>query len=383
MGRIDSGSRIGRRPFFLSRNVEQDVRTAFCREPAFPCHLLIELARAPTRIAKRDDIAAGAGAFRNRLQYFKGTGKAPSGTYLHHVVAVPVEGMQHETSTRFNRPAPQNGHVRNISWIDVKAFKQFMQPNTLNLIAYCDTEGAVFVMDANGYNRVIKTHVFHARQCEQELTGIRARLVHYANIRCSAALPMAGCRPQGAMRHIPRLDRPARNADLPPINGRRQDMTIAKGDRIPASTFTKMTENGPEQVSSEEFFKGRTVALFSVPGAFTPTCSAKHLPGFVEKAEALKEKGVDEIACTAVNDVFVMGAWGKSAGADQKVTMLADGNGDFAKAVGLTMDGSKFGMGTRGQRFSMIVKDGVVTELNVEAPGDFKLSSADHMLGQL
>ncbi len=160
-------------------------------------------------------------------------------------------------------------------------------------------------------------------------------------------------------------------------------MTISKGDKLPAATFTKMTENGPEQVDSESFFKGRKVAIFSVPGAFTPTCSAKHLPGFIEKAEDLKTKGVDEIACTAVNDAFVMGAWSKSAGADGKVTMLADGNGDFAKAVGLEMDGSKFGMGKRGQRFSMIVNDGVVEELNVEQPGEFKVSSAEHMLGQL
>ena len=160
-------------------------------------------------------------------------------------------------------------------------------------------------------------------------------------------------------------------------------MTIAKGDKIPATTFVKMTENGPDQVDSDSFFKGRKVAIFSVPGAFTPTCSAKHLPGFVEKADELKAKGVDEIACTAVNDAFVMGAWGKSASADGKVTMLADGNGAFAKAVGLEMDGSKFGMGTRGQRFSMIVNDGVVEELNVEAPGDFKVSSAEHMLGKL
>lgn len=160
-------------------------------------------------------------------------------------------------------------------------------------------------------------------------------------------------------------------------------MTIAKGDKIPATTFVKMTENGPEPVESDAFFAGRKVALFSVPGAFTPTCSAKHLPGYVEQADALKAKGVDEIACTAVNDAFVMGAWGKSSGAEGKVTMLADGNGGFAKAVGLEMDGSKFGMGTRGQRFSMIVNDGVVEELNVEAAGDFKVSSAEHMLGQL
>lgn len=160
-------------------------------------------------------------------------------------------------------------------------------------------------------------------------------------------------------------------------------MTIAKGDRIPSTSFTTMTENGPETVASDAYFAGRTVALFSVPGAFTPTCSARHLPGFVEKSQQLKEKGVDEIACTAVNDVFVMAAWGKSAAADGKVTMLADGNGDFAKAVDLTMDGSGFGLGTRGQRFSMLVKDGVVTELNVEQPGDFSVSSADHLLGQL
>lgn len=160
-------------------------------------------------------------------------------------------------------------------------------------------------------------------------------------------------------------------------------MTIAKGDRLPTTTFMTMTDDGPEPVASDEYFAGRTIALFSVPGAFTPTCSARHLPGFVEKAPALKERGVDEIACTAVNDVFVMGAWGKSAGADGAVTMLADGNGDFVNALGLAMDGSKFGMGSRGQRFSMIVRDGVVDALNVEAPGDYRISSAEHMLEQL
>ena len=160
-------------------------------------------------------------------------------------------------------------------------------------------------------------------------------------------------------------------------------MTIKAGDRLPSVTFTKMTENGPEAVESDSYFKGRRVALFSVPGAFTPTCSAKHLPGFIDKAAELKAKGIDEIACTAVNDAFVMGAWGKSASADGKVTLLADGNGDFAKATGLTMDGSKFGLGQRGQRFSMVVNDGVVEQLNVEAPGEFKVSTAEHMLEQL
>lgn len=160
-------------------------------------------------------------------------------------------------------------------------------------------------------------------------------------------------------------------------------MTIQKGDKLPQASFAKLTENGPETVDSESYFKGKRVALFSVPGAFTPTCSAKHLPSYVEKADELKAKGIDEIACTAVNDAFVMGAWGKANGVEGKVTMLADGNGQFAKAVGLELDGSKFGLGTRGQRYSMIVNDGVVEEIFVEAPGDYKVSSAEHMVDSL
>ena len=159
-------------------------------------------------------------------------------------------------------------------------------------------------------------------------------------------------------------------------------MTISKGDKIPDATLVKATENGPEKVQAREYFAGKKVALFSVPGAFTPTCSAKHLPGFVEKAADLKAKGIDEIVATAVNDAFVPGARNKASGSSD-INMLADGNGEFAEAVGLTMDGSGFGMGKRGQRYSMIVDDGVVTELNVEAPGDFKVSSAEHMLSQL
>ena len=160
-------------------------------------------------------------------------------------------------------------------------------------------------------------------------------------------------------------------------------MPISTGDSIPATTFKRMTDGGPVDVASDALFGGRTVALFSVPGAFTPTCSAKHLPGFIAKADEIKAKGVDEIVCTAVNDAFVMGAWGASAGADDKVSMLADGNGDFVKALGLTMDGTGAGLGMRGQRFSMIVKDGVVTTLNVEAPREYNVSSAEHLLSQL
>lgn len=159
-------------------------------------------------------------------------------------------------------------------------------------------------------------------------------------------------------------------------------MTIAVGDKLPDVKVTKATESGPEGVQTADYFKGKRVALFSVPGAFTPTCSAKHLPGFVEKAADLKAKGIDEIVCTAVNDGFVMGAWGKASGSPD-VTMLGDGNGLLADALGLKLDGTGAGLGQRGSRWSMIVNDGVVEQLNVEAPGEFKVSTAEHLLEQL
>ncbi len=159
-------------------------------------------------------------------------------------------------------------------------------------------------------------------------------------------------------------------------------MTISVGDKIPDANLIRSTAEGPQPVKTGDFFKGKRVALFSVPGAYTPTCSAKHLPGFVQKADELKAKGIDEIVCTAVNDAFVLGAWGRDNGA-QDIVMLADGNGEFVKALGLGADFTPFGMGGRGQRFSMVVNDGTVEQLNVEAPGDFKVSSAEHMLAQL
>ncbi len=160
-------------------------------------------------------------------------------------------------------------------------------------------------------------------------------------------------------------------------------MTIKVGDKLPQGQFTHMGANGPEPVTTDDLFRGKKVVLFSVPGAFTPTCSAKHLPGFVHNADALKAKGVDTIACIAVNDVFVMAAWGEASKAGGKVTMLADGNGDYARALGLELDATKFGMGMRSKRFSLIAEDGVVKELNVEPPGEFGLSSAETALEQL
>lgn len=159
-------------------------------------------------------------------------------------------------------------------------------------------------------------------------------------------------------------------------------MTISVGSELPAATLSVMGSNGPEPVSSKAFFAGRKVVLFAVPGAFTPTCSAKHLPGFVDQAEAIKAKGVDTIACLSVNDVFVMDAWGEQTGSDD-IVMLADGNGEFSRALGLEMDASAFGMGERSQRFALIADDGKVTALMVEAPGEFKVSSAESVLSEL
>jgi glutaredoxin/glutathione-dependent peroxiredoxin len=160
-------------------------------------------------------------------------------------------------------------------------------------------------------------------------------------------------------------------------------MTIQVGDRMPEGKFKTMTENGPRDLSTSDLFNGKKVVLFSVPGAFTPTCDAKHLPGYLTHFEALKAKGIDTIACMAVNDVFVMNAWGKSSNVGAKVVMLADGNGEYSRALGLELDGKGFGMGMRGQRFAILVDNGVATQVNVEAPGQFKVSAADHVLSQL
>jgi Peroxiredoxin len=161
-------------------------------------------------------------------------------------------------------------------------------------------------------------------------------------------------------------------------------MTIQIGDRIPAATLAQATAEGPRPVSTGEIFDGKTVALFAVPGAFTPTCSARHLPGFKDNLEAIRAKGVDTVACIAVNDAFVMKAWAESQGIeDGSIVMLADGNGELTRALGLTLDGSGFGLGERSQRYSMLVKDGTVIQLNIEQGGEFKVSSAEHLMAQL
>ena len=160
-------------------------------------------------------------------------------------------------------------------------------------------------------------------------------------------------------------------------------MTIKVGDTMPKGALMQMGAEGPQALTTDDLFSGKKVALVSVPGAFTPTCSARHLPGFVEKAGELQAKGVDVIAFMAVNDVFVMSAWGKDQNVEDNVVMLADGNGDYAKALGLEMDGTGFGMGMRGQRFSIVVDNGKVEHLNIEEPGALHVSSAEYMINQL
>jgi peroxiredoxin (alkyl hydroperoxide reductase subunit C) len=160
-------------------------------------------------------------------------------------------------------------------------------------------------------------------------------------------------------------------------------MTIKVGDTIPSMKLMMATADGPKEVSTDDLFKGKKVVLFAVPGAFTPTCSARHLPGFVDNADALKAKGVDTIACIAVNDAFVMGAWGKERGTEGKLLMLADGSANFAKAMGLEMDITARGMGVRSQRYALIAEDGKVTHLGVEAPGGFEASKAETILAAL
>jgi peroxiredoxin len=160
-------------------------------------------------------------------------------------------------------------------------------------------------------------------------------------------------------------------------------MTIAAGNKMPSGVFGIMTEAGPGAISTDDLFSGKKVVLVSVPGAFTPTCSMNHLPGYVDHAAALKDKDVDTIACMAVNDVFVMDAWGKDRGVGDNVLMLADGNGEYAAALGLELDASKFGMGKRGQRFAIVVDDGIATHVAVEAPGKFEVSKAEAILKAL
>ena len=159
-------------------------------------------------------------------------------------------------------------------------------------------------------------------------------------------------------------------------------MAIKVGDKVPSVTLRYQTADGVQAVSSDDYFKGKTVAVFGLPGAYTRTCSSRQLPGYVGNADALKAKGIDEIACLSVNDAFVMNAWGKEHGAPGKVTMLGDGSCEFTQAIGLTVDRTEAGMGIRSQRYSMVVKDGVVSELNVEPSGEYGISSAEAMLAR-
>lgn len=358
---------------------------------------MLKLARAPPGIAQCDEIPLRPPPLAYGLQYVQRAGKPPFTVDLQQILPAPVEAVQHEAALRIDRAAAQHRHLFQPMTLQLEIGEQIAQAQPFDHMADIYAQRAVLAVRAEGNGGMLKARIADAGHRKQHVPGIEAGC-RGIGLRHSDKLVRREGRDKSRPARPPRnrsgrtkksllpLDRQGAKTDLRRTElhlMRSKSMAISKGEKLPSTTFTKMTENGPEAVESDAFFAGRKVALFSVPGAFTPTCSAKHLPGYIEKADELKAKGVEEIACTAVNDAFVMGAWGKAAGADGKVTLLADGNGAFAKAVGLEMDGSKFGMGTRGQRFSIIVNDGVVEEVNVEAPGEFKVSSAEHMLGQL
>ncbi len=172
-------------------------------------------------------------------------------------------------------------------------------------------------------------------------------------------------------------------AKRPGDSTREDAMTIKVGEKIPSVTLRVMSADGPKEVSTDELFGGKKVVLFALPGAFTPTCSAKHLPSYVQQADAIRGKGVDSIACISVNDAFVLNAWGKDQGVGDKIVMVADGSADFAQAVGPELDVTARGLGIRSQRYSMVIEDGVVSSLNVEEAGKFEVSDAETILNQL
>lgn len=358
-----------------------------------PREFFVELACSPTRIPQRDHKLARPPAFGNRPQDIDGSRQRPPSRDINRPLSAPIIAVKDKAPARFYRAAKNNGRIGRATDIDFKLLQKLMQTQIVDLLANPDTHRAVRIMGAHGDDRMVKPRVADAGHREQELPRQKDFACHGAilpprmrQVQSSLGFGVSAHRIKDArtILNIPAsnpIDTPLDEAKIFITKGR--IMTIKVGDKLPTTMFTKATDHGPEAVDSDSYFKGRKVALFSVPGAFTPTCSAKHLPGYLEQAAALKAKGVDEIACTAVNDAFVLGAWSKMNNAGDTVTMLGDGNAAFAEAVGLTMDGSKFGMGTRGQRFSMVVDDGIVTQLNVEAPGEFKVSSAEHMLEQL
>jgi peroxiredoxin len=286
--------------------------------------------------------------------------------------------MKKEAAARLDGTAVMDRAIRRFARIDVELLQKRPEPKPGALVADADSDRSILVVDAHGDDRALESRVGHSRHCEEELSG--QERTHGCH---DAAAEQQRQGPRQSIRRRPRsLESSTPAAYLGCSIPRRVSMPIQPGDKIPDVPITIATDDGPKPTTTGEYFKDKKVALFAVPGAFTPTCSARHLPSYVEKAGELKGKGIDEVACISVNDAFVMGAWGKADGSPE-ITMLADGNGEFADAVGLTMDGSKFGMGKRSQRYSMVIDGGVVEQLNVEAPGEYRASSAEHMLEQL
>jgi peroxiredoxin len=296
---------------------------------------------------------------------------------------VPVVGMQHEAALALDRSAHQDRATDGlIGRRRVQLVQNRLQIHARRRSIQPQAHGVIRPVGADQDDSVFEPGVVDPGHGDQQSAGQGGGFAHDPGIirpesgaskpnRCLRCRPWCLCVANG-------------RSNAPASNLSETDMTIQIGDRIPAATLAQATAEGPKPVSTDDIFAGKTVALFAVPGAFTPTCSARHLPGFKDHLADIQAKGVDTVACISVNDAFVMKAWGESQGiTDDSIVMLADGNGELTRALGLVLDGTGFGLGERSQRYSMLVKDGVVEQLNIEQGGEFKVSSAEHLLAQL
>ncbi len=361
-------------------------------EPDIVANLPLQLPAVPARIADGQEGVVRAGlstgeAFKDlpgRGQR-EAAGNGVAGRRDARHIAV-----QDEAALRLDRPSHQDRRITRGARINAELFEEARHGQVIGGPVHHQAHGVTGVVGADEDHGAVEPAVFDPWHGDQEAAGEVAggEDRHQPQDRhlWRPNQPKSTRRAKG----LAPLASPAWLPRCPGVGGAINDlpeilwtMTLKVGDHIPAATFMTFGPEGPRPITTDEIFKGKTVALFAVPGAFTPTCSAKHVPGFKTHAAEFRAKGVETIACVSVNDVFVMKAWGADQEVGDDILMLADGNGAFAAAIGLELDGKGFGMGVRSQRYSLLAKDGVVTELNVEAGGEFRVSAAEYMLAQL
>ncbi len=381
MRHIDADPGHGARPFRLMVAAEQNVVVSLTGQPDILDQFSLQLALPPAGVSHRQDgptrrahrIGHGHQDFAGR-----GYGQAAGDQQRGGRIAIVVR-MQNKAAFGLDGATDQDrtGTVREPAR-DLQGLEQLIQVEIVVRRVQAQTHGMAGIMGAHEDHRLFEAGVADVGHGQEQATDEAGGLGHPLMM----AIPGFGDKPswiQGRRDLSPRgsVAWTRRNSFM------ESDMTIKVGDRIPSATLMTMGDDGPQAIQTDAFLAGKTTALFAVPGAFTPTCSARHLPGFRDRAGALRDKGVDQIACLSVNDAFVMGAWAADQDINGEVVMLADGNGDFTRALGLELDASKFGMGGRSQRYSMVIEDGVVTALNVEEGGEFRVSSAEFLLDQL